>query len=93
MFFDNNENTRLLLEGYAGEHAFCRDCKEYETCNHKGQKILRTSRLILEYLYAGETKVWDGSLWDQPDWFLELLSIAQKVLNGNRKSKNKSNKR
>jgi len=90
---ENNTNVGLLLEGQAGEYAFCRDCEQYENCNHNGQKILSCNKLVIDHMYADEY-YWGTKLYDEAEWFIELLNIAKNTRakvrkeNANRRSKN-----
>ena len=89
---ENNDNVGSLISGYAGEYTFCRNCESENICNKKGQKVLRCVNVIIDFLYANESKVWQGSIYDQPEWFMELLNYGRNIQNKTRNEKMKSKK-
>ena len=98
-FIEQNQTAEKLLQGDAGTYAFCRNCEEYENCNHDGQKILTSNKIIIDYAYQIEggfnSYYWGDNLYEQPEWFIFLLNKARSEIqkirkdkNANRKSKN-----
>ncbi len=74
-----------MIEGYAGERTFCSHCRAQETCMKKPvfPKILPGVRLVLGYLTenarGGMRYPWKGDHRMQPQWFMELYALAERL--------------
>jgi len=81
---EQNSNVEQLIDGYAGRFTFCQYCEQNRHCLHKYRKILWTSQLIIDFVYEIEggfkKYIWEGNLYNQPIWFMQMLRIAQKEL-------------
>jgi len=83
----------LLLDSDLGVSWFCEQCPDYETCSHTGSKIYTVSQLVIDFMFEIENGFkryyWEGSLYDQPLWFMQMLRLAQKTWNDIRKKAKK----
>jgi|APSaa5957512622_1039677.scaffolds.fasta_scaffold07363_11 hypothetical protein len=67
--------------GYAGEFQFCQHCENESRCGKHYRKILWSVQIVIDFAYEIEggfkNYVWNGNLYDQPIWFMQMLRIAQ----------------
>jgi len=70
---------------------FCRDCLEYQTCNHSYGKVHPAALYVYRYLSEIEKGFVHypapGSWEYQQEWFITLLSAAQNELESLRAKK------
>jgi len=81
---NNGKSGGELIRSEAGELSFCKECSEYDTCDHNGQRVYQCNIDIIDFVNEIDSGfkmyIWEGNYREQPAWWYKLLKTCQNTI-------------